>query len=209
MKRRQERARKTLIREERYRDHRLARTRAVKAGDPSPEVLRSYIHAQTCWWCERSGFKSLGRHLNSHGMRGEEVRRMAGLVKKAPLCDPTYSVECGTRPQADASRLVAFKGWSEPRVMSEAGRAVNRGKLADYRESIGPEAVLKQQRDANALAAEMAKRPHYCTAGCGTLIPTAVPYTCSPECRKLVRKRTAVLSAATRLARNRSGRIPI
>lgn len=71
-------------------------------------------------------------------------------------------------------------------------------RLSAYYENIGPKAAAAQRRAANTAAVLKTRKPHYCTAGCGSLIARASPRTCSPECRRRVRQETARRALAAR-----------
>lgn len=95
----------------------------------------------------------------------------------------------------------AVARWSHA---TDQDRANAKHRLMRYQESLSPEQLTAQRsRAGNARAAQL-RQPHYCTAGCGTWIPTANPKTCSPECRKKVRQATAAKVAAAKVRSGRS-----
>jgi hypothetical protein len=91
----------------------------------------------------------------------------------------------------------ATERWA---TASDDMRRAAADRLAAYTARIGPDAAREQRRAAGMKRAEAARIPHYCTAGCGTLLPKATPKTCSPECRRIVRQRTARVVIAARSA---------
>lgn len=190
-----ERRRRGVLFEERRRDRRLSESADVRVGDPGPSVLREYIKALVCWWCGKGPWKSLAIHTRkSHGVSAANIREMAGLFKYTSICDPSFATELAARESnmANLALIPKKRGGKGSRTLSEAGRQLYRQRLKDYMDAIGPEAALEQRRAASRVNAAKSKRPHLCSAGCGTMIPTATPKTCSPECRRLVRQRTAL-----------------
>ena len=51
------------------------------------DTLRACIEAQACPWCGREGLSSLANHtVTAHGIYAAELRELAELPPKAPLC---------------------------------------------------------------------------------------------------------------------------
>lgn len=167
----------------------------ARLDDPTPEALRQAIADQRCWWCDREGFKALANHTAmAHGIFGADIRRLAGLVKSATICSPERSEQMRQAPRAQAVKaglIVLVQDKTKKRVMSEAGKIINRAKL---------DAIPNKEenrRKASARKAEVARRPHPCPV-CQTIIPKAHPITCSPACRKVIRRKTALAAVITR-----------
>lgn len=94
-------------------------------------------------------------------------------------------------PEMTAEVRAKLSVKAKERSSTPEAKAVASARLRGYFDRIGPDAANAQRRSANRIATSLTRRPHYCTAGCGTLLPKATPKTCSPECRRLVRQRTA------------------
>ena len=259
--------------------------------NPNREDLRSYIYAQQCWWCGRSGLRVLAQHTSkAHGIMAHDLREMAGLIKGARICDEQHGDACSdrTRRLHKEGRIPAPTGQKgRPHRYSAAGLAVHRNRELTQKQVLvaakrriprtcavcgetyhsrygnkacGPtcEAVLRsrnagrprgprrpcvicgipmdtppsalatcstgcrrirrqqlgrantrfllavtdeQRRVAGRKGAEKNRRPHPCTNGCGQVVPVATRRTCSPLCRREVRQKTQLKSAATRAAR--------
>lgn len=173
------------------RNKRLSKVRNVKMGEPTPNILREYIRAGICWWCESGPWKSLAGHTShGHGITAAEVRAAAYLVKATRLCSPEHSAACAARPQTRANlpAMQASRGYAKERHMSEAGIEIARAKL---RRVMGtPEEARELRHRASLRSAALSARPHGCT-WCGAPMPRSTPRTCSPECRLSVRRQTA------------------
>lgn len=148
------------------------------------------IETQWCWWCGRGPWRALPIHTwQAHGITSDDIRRMGGLFKGTPTISATLSDTFRIRTlNAGSPGLVKANAAPYPRkkrVMSEAGAKANAARLAAYAKE-HPE----QHSQAARRAAELSRKPHPCSA-CGKEIPTAAPITCSPECRREIRVRTA------------------
>jgi hypothetical protein len=147
-----------------------------------PDVLRAYIAAQQCPWCLRTGFQVLARYTQAaHGVDRWELRALAGITYSASVCAPEVSerlAEVG-RERSPAMLAAMRVHARKPHRVSAAGRAINTAKI---KAAWSPE-VQRKGTDASAAAH---RKPHLCTGGCGRMIMTSTPATCSPECRRAV-----------------------
>jgi len=165
--------------------------RNTKLSDPSVEVLRDCIKDGYCWWCDSSPWKMLAGHTSkAHGITATDLRRLAYLYKDTSICSPEHSYACTQRPQTL---------HPSPKLVRKAGGtcALSERARKEHTERLMAMATPEQRQRAGQKAAEKTRKPHHCP-GCGTLLPTAHPITCSSKCRKIVRQRTALVSAATR-----------
>jgi hypothetical protein len=63
-------------------------------GFVDQDTLRECIETQRCPWCQRAGLRSLANHtVRAHGVYADDLRELAGLPPKTPLCSPELS-EC-------------------------------------------------------------------------------------------------------------------
>lgn len=108
------------------------------------------------------------------------VRRIAN--NNAPLPPPL------TAEVKEKLARMARARWA---VAPQSARDAARIRLVAHMEQIGPEAAQRQRQEAAKIRAILYAKPHRCTAGCGTVIATKFPRTCSPECRRAVRVATA------------------
>lgn len=101
---------------------------------PPQDAMRRFIQSQTCPWCGEGPYKNLARHTNgAHGVAADELREMAGLIKKTPTCSPELSA--GLAEQRAGKRLPesAYE-WVRrprrpPRKFSTAGLAAQKAAL--------------------------------------------------------------------------------
>lgn len=127
----------------------LAKSPAGTAGRhaaPSQEALRRYIADGLCPFCGSGEYKNLGCHTNrSHGVSADELREMAGMLKGDRICSPELSETFRAIGRERGMPAGARSAPRKPRVMSAAGREVNRAKLAAIR---SPETQAKASRAA-------------------------------------------------------------
>lgn len=141
------------------------------------------------WQAQQTCTRECARAQRRKRGRAVALRRIAeGVVPRPPTMTD------------DMRRTIAAKATERWSHASDDERAAAAARLARYSESIGPDGAAEQRRRANAAAVAVTRKPHYCTAGCGRLLPRANPKTCSPECRKVVRQRTARAVIASRVA---------
>lgn len=139
----------------------LARPREGQHGQivaPDPSALRAAIDAGTCPWCGRGPYKVLATHTNiSHGISAAELRELAGLAKRASICDPDHSQSCRTI-------LTERPDWSE---MSSRGNAAglakgvhaaaNEGRRRQVRQDMAQtDALVARRYSAGALLRDIA-----------------------------------------------------
>lgn len=96
----------------------------------------------------------------------------------------------GGRPSEAGIRAIGDKARQRWATAPLSARVAAATRLAAWQERVGPTEVARQRQRAGKARADQNRQPHYCTNGCGTLIPSATPKTCSPECRREVRQRT-------------------
>jgi hypothetical protein len=159
-----------------------------RLDDPTVSDVRDMLASQWCWWCGRGPWRSLSGHtFHAHGITAARIRELGFLLKGVSTVSVELREALALRPQtinsvglraANASPLRSRAG----RVLSEAGRIANAAKLAPYQT---PEQRAVALRRSN----EVTRRPHKCPV-CGIELPRATPITCSPECRREVRRRT-------------------
>lgn len=178
---------------------RKAKSRNARVDDPDSEVLRRYIDAGICWWCLRGAFKSLAVHTSHvHGISADDLREMAVLFKSTPICSPEFSEHCVERNKARGPSCIPTPpGKGHKKNLNRAARTAYTARLIAYNESIGPKAVLEIKRKAGQARAAQMRMPHPCSV-CGQEIPTRLPLTCSPECRRVVRVQTGKASGTTK-----------
>lgn len=116
----------------------------VHAAPPSQEAMRHFIEQQICPWCGSGPWKILAIHTNkAHGVSGDELRAHAGLFKTASVCDPDVSRDRADRArERDLAPLHAARP-TRRREYSEAGKAVQRQKLARLREEVGADELAR------------------------------------------------------------------
>lgn len=136
---------------------------------------------------------------------------------------PTCSDECLSKHRsrtatASINRRIAEGRGPEPPAMTEERRAMvsakhkqrwanmspekrasERARVTSYLTRIPMEQKIATRRKI-AEGQAYRRKPHPCSA-CGKVIPKATPITCSPECRREIRRRTAQKSLATRRLR--------
>ncbi len=83
-------------------------------------------------------------------------------------------------------------------VADDKEREAAKERLMRYLSSRTPEQIQAQRQSAGRARGAQTRQPHPCTAGCGTIIPTKHPLTCSPECRRKVRQETSLKANALR-----------
>ncbi|MBA7574434.1 hypothetical protein ES708_16240 [subsurface metagenome] len=173
------------------RNHRLQRKRASRLGDPTREELLECLKDGFCWWCQTGPWKMLAGHTSkAHGITAVEIRHLAFLFKHTSICSKECSTACSKRVQNInlSPNFVSVKGHKK--VFSEAGRISEIKRLLAGSSN-------EQRLRASKINALKHSKPHPCPV-CGRKVPTSFPITCSPECRKVIRQRTALISAATR-----------
>jgi len=155
----------------------------ARLDDPTVEQLRECIRDGYCWWCDSGPWKVLAGHTSkAHGITAAELRRLAYLYKDTSICSPEHRYACTQRPQTIHLSPKFVRKAGVPRVLSERGRIEATARLIAVSND-------DQRRKAGQKAARKTRKPHPCPV-CGTMLPTAHPITCSPECRKVVRQRT-------------------
>lgn len=168
----------------------------VKLNDPTPEELREAVEEQRCWWCGREGFVSLATHCSrKHGISAMRLRELAGLFRHSRLCSPMYASYCAQRPQSSVGVYPTnvLKGdLHAQRHLSEAGRRSVIARLERIHANPDSE---KQRIEAARIGALKNAKPHHCPV-CGKLMPFSFPITCSPECRRVIRQKTALKGMA-------------
>jgi hypothetical protein len=79
---------------------------------PSAEAIRKAIESQICPWCGKGPYAMLPVHSKEQGVSKFELRELAGLKARDPLCSPdailamsrAYSKEQGVRAREAAVR---------------------------------------------------------------------------------------------------------
>lgn len=174
----------------------------ARLDNPSPEVLRDCIRDGYCWWCGLGGWKALAGHTSrAHGITANDIRDMAGLFKHIPTCLPELSHDMSGRMKQQLNDGIRQSPKQKPpgykMNFSEAGWKyqveVKSVELAKHR---GKGQVRMAQMRLEGRHFGKPVQPHLCPA-CGKSMPYSFPITCSPECRKIVRQRTAKVSQAT------------
>lgn len=175
------------------------RPKRAKGDDPSPEYLRECIRDGFCPWCDIGGWQVLSLHTwHAHGISANEIRDIAGLYLHDPTCVAEHS---------GARRANLIEQMANGRPPLPVGGAAGKKKKYSKAGRIFLETVqtarvrstpIEQRRRAAAIAQKARLKPHNCPA-CGVLLPTAYPITCSPECRKTIRQRTARKTMAGRV----------
>jgi predicted nucleic acid-binding Zn ribbon protein len=160
--------------------------------------------AGICPFCGRGPFQVLAGHTQKvHAVDRFELRELAGLTYSASLLDEATRAAFSARAKARLEAGLALPGGrssgARRKKVSPAGRRIQAEKLRRYAEQLGAEGLARQRAAAGQRAAERSRKPHECPA-CGKPLPTANPVTCSPECRRVIRVRTAQASAAKRVA---------
>ena len=169
---------------------------------PGREELLECMRIGCCPWCGKSGFQVLSGHTSRiHGITADELRDMAGLFKHNATCTPRLSAACRVRNMNMPSNGIRKGMGSSPgrkKQFSRAGRVHQDTVKTPLIRSMAPiaHATLAKLRQKGRHFGRPFK-PHNCPA-CGVLVSTAYPITCSPECRKIVRQRTAQASAQKR-----------
>ncbi len=174
----------------------------AKGTDPDPTYLKECIQDGYCPWCDTGGFKILSRHTwNAHGISVAELRDIAMMFKHESTCSSEYHAALSNRHKAElaSGRVLPsnFHSLKGPHTFSRAGRILQ--------DTVKTQILLanqssEQRKQAARQGALKTRRPHLCSAGCGTMIPTSSPKTCSPECRRVVRQRTIVKAHNTPLS---------
>jgi len=167
-------------------------SKKTRADDPTQEEMRQCMKEGHCWWCDTGGWIALAIHTyHAHGISADDMRELALVTKCTPTCIPSYSRTLSLRPCNERNLL---RAQAAPRAkhhsLSTAGLMTARENLA---KASGPE----QRRRASIISAEKHRKPHPCPV-CGKMLPTSTPIPCSPECRKVVRQRTALITKETK-----------
>lgn len=173
----------------------------TRADDPTPEKMRECLKEGYCWWCNTGGWTMLAGHTSRiHGISAEDMRELALVSKNYPTCTPSYSYILSLRPQNIPNLL---KAQAAPRAKHHTYGTAG---LISAREKIAKISGPEQRSRAGLKAAEKTRKPHPCPA-CGKILPTSTPKTCSPECRKVIRQRTALITKETkdRLRKEKGG----
>jgi predicted nucleic acid-binding Zn ribbon protein len=184
----------------------LKESQVGRLGLPSLDEAMLMIKTQTCWWCGRNGFQSLGIHTSTiHNITAKQIREMAGLFKHTPTCSPKNSAMCRDRNLlglANGTRNIPKQKSGYKIVFSSAGRKQqDEIKTAILLANSGNE----QRAKASRKSAEKRAKPHPCHI-CGKVIPKGWRKTCSTECRKTAQKLTALI--ATSIVKERKDLIP-
>ena len=173
---------------------------------PSAEATRRAVMAGICPLCGRGPFQVLAGHTQKvHGVDRFELRELADLTYSASLLDDRTREQFSERARARLALgvpLPSSKGVRTKRRLSPAGKRIQADKLHRFAERLGPDGIARQRTAAARRSGELQRKPHPCPA-CGTILPTAHPITCSSDCRRVIRVRTARASAAKRIARRR------
>lgn len=113
---------------------------------PDPAALREAIEAGKCPWCGRGPYKVLATHTaRSHGIGASELRELAGMKKRASICDPDHSQHC-------RELLVERPSWPEmsrrgyEAVAAERVKAANEGRRRQVRQDMAETDELVAQR---------------------------------------------------------------
>lgn len=172
--------------------HRLNRILPpARLDDPTVEQLRECIRDGYCWWCDSGSWKMLAGHTSkAHGITAADLRRRAYLYKHSTICSPEHHYACTQRPQTIHPSPKLRRKAGGDYVMSERQKIEATARLMAVSND-------DQRREAGQKAADKTRKPHPCPV-CETMVPTAFPITCSPECRSVIRQRTTLVSAATR-----------
>lgn len=100
---------------------------------PDPSAVREAIEAGKCPWCGRGPYKVLATHTGrSHGIGASELRELAGLKKRASICDPSHSQSCRELlTERPAWPEMSRKGYEA--VAAERVEAANEGRRRQVR----------------------------------------------------------------------------
>lgn len=111
---------------------------------PDSSAVREAIAAGKCPWCGRGPYRVLATHTSrSHGVGAAELRELAGLKKRASICDPDHSQNCREllteRPSWPAMSRKGYEAAAAERVAAaNAGRKRQvRRDMADVDELVG------------------------------------------------------------------------
>lgn len=176
------------------RNHRLDECNPVaRLDDPTPEELRECIRDGHCWWCGKTGWKSLSGHTSrAHGITADELRDLAGLFKHNPTCTPELTLRFKDRPNNGKNLKFAKHPKGYKIQFNKAGRK--------HQDEVKTAILLAnsnddQRRNANKIRSEKYRKYHPCPV-CGKIVPFSIKrrVTCSPECRKVIRQETALSS---------------
>jgi len=171
----------------------------TRLDDPTPEELRECIRDGHCWWCGKTRFKTLSGHTSKiHGITAAELRDLAGLFKHAPTCTPELSYQFQTNPLKKAATLQNVK---KAQAKGHKGYKIKFNKAGRKHQDEVKTAILlansndDQRRNANKIRSEKYRKYHPCPV-CGKIVPFSIKrwVTCSPECRRVIRQRTALAS---------------
>ncbi|MBK6040828.1 hypothetical protein [Streptomyces sp. MBT55] len=112
-------------------------------ADPTREEIQAGIEAQICPWCGKGPFKILAGHTTRlHGVDRLQLRDLAGLLYRTPVCDPSVTADYQERNQ----RFIPTPpGKGYRKVLSEAAKEANRRRLDAHRS-------IEQQRAATTAA---------------------------------------------------------
>jgi predicted nucleic acid-binding Zn ribbon protein len=161
------------------------------------------VEAGICPFCGRGPFTVLAGHTNKvHAVDRRELRELAGLTYSASIIPAEYREQLRLRRQGQSPPDGTLNRGKRYRI-SPAGREA---QLSGYRRWSKTAAAQTQRLAAAARNGDLRRRPHPCPV-CRTIVPSARRLTCSPECRRVIRRRTQAKAAATR-ARWRVAALP-
>jgi hypothetical protein len=167
-----------------------------KVTNPPAGILREYIDAQVCWWCEKGPWKSLGTHTaTAHGITAREVRELAGLFRTSKICSSDYTAECRARDHYKGNVAGLGSVLGHKKDLSEAAKIKATTRLNAFLESTGDPSAFRRRVGR---AAAMKRRIIRMCTSCGAPVALVNRYTCSPECRKAIRQKTALAVCAER-----------
>lgn len=168
----------------------------VRSANSTPQRIQRFMLVRTDHTDEEVRRKSIATTL---------ARSRAGLHKGVGEQPVTVSCQvCGVNVltwHSDQRRTCY-----DSKCVAEIKRRIALENRVKAMEAMENSATMRAERDARLrdLARTLGparRKPHLCSAGCGTVIPLGTRRTCSPECRREVRVRTQLLGAATRKAK--------
>ena len=175
----------------------LAGTAEPAAPIFSPTIVRRFVDAGMCPWCNAGPFVVLATHVHrAHAIDKLQLRELAGLFYSSSICAPEHADRCASR----AKRLM--EGGKDlrprrdgPRRLSPAAKALNAEKF-DRARALAPPgrppADLGREAHIAARAAERQKDPRVCMY-CGIVFVLerrrgkASRRTCSNDCLTALR----------------------
>jgi len=144
----------------------------LRRTDPSPERIRAYIEQQQCWICGKAGWVALSQHLvKKHGLPASEVREMAYMFKTERLISPELA-ECMSK--------ASLRKFGKRRHIPIRGEKRSPKKLSTKLQDTLRKRI-KVIRPLAVAAHHKLRHSHPCPV-CGTMVPTARPLHCSPQC---------------------------